>query len=171
MLTRRGGIRGLARALKQGALGLQAVDQNQRLRGVYVPFFGKLASTERAAATLAVRQGYPVAISSCVRIGKGFRFRIQLHEVIQVTVPANKEDVAAHVIQLVLRINQRLEKAILTYPEQYLWIHDRYRTQPETNPELPIQPLPSASDPSSSDDGAGDAAPKLGRLDLDSEAV
>jgi KDO2-lipid IV(A) lauroyltransferase len=129
--SRRGGIRGLARALKNGAGVMQAVDQNQRLRGIFVPFFGKIASTERAAATLAVRQGYPVAICSCFRKGKGFKFQAVVHEVIQPEVPTDKTDVVPDVIQLVQRINGVLEQAILSHPEQYLWVHDRYRTQPE----------------------------------------
>ena len=128
---RRGGFRPLATALKNGAVAVHAVDQNQRLRGLFVPFFGKIASTERAAATLAVRRGYPVAICTFARVGWGFRFRAVIHEVIQMEVPTDKQDIAPEVRRLVIRINRAIEKAILAYPEQYLWVHDRYRTQPE----------------------------------------
>lgn len=128
---RRGGLRGLARALKRGAVGIQAIDQNQRLRGVFVPFFGKLASTERAAATLAVREGYPVAICYSPRVGKGFRFKAVVQTTIHPERPQSKEDVPALVEDLVRKINAGLEEAILAHPEQYLWIHDRYRTQPK----------------------------------------
>lgn len=131
--SRRGGLRGLSRALKEGAVGMQVVDQNQRLRGVFVPFFGKQASTERSAATLAVRKGYPVAICTCVRKGFGFQFHVHVEEMIEPESVAAHGDVAAAVKRLVLRINQRLEKAILRHPEQYLWAHDRYRTQPDEN--------------------------------------
>jgi KDO2-lipid IV(A) lauroyltransferase len=129
--SRRGGIRAISRALEAGAVGIQAVDQNQRLRGVFAPFFGKLASTERAAATLAVRKGYPVAICFCPRVGHGFRFRAEISELIQPETPLHREDTAVAVMRLVRRINKALEEAILRHPEQYLWIHDRYRTQPE----------------------------------------
>ena len=125
---RRGGIRGLARAMKNGATGLQVVDQNQRLRGVHVPFFGKMASTERGAATLAVRSGYPVAICFCPRVGSGFRFKAKVGKIIYPKVARNGS-VAYRAKELVREINAGLEEGILAYPEQYLWAHDRYRTQ------------------------------------------
>ena len=131
---RRGGIRAISRALDTGSVGLQAVDQNQRLRGVFAPFFGKLASTERAAATLAVRKGYPIAVCFCLRVGTGFKFRTEVCDVIQPEPTTDGEDSAIAVSRLVRRINTSLEKAILRYPEQYLWTHDRYRTQPD-NPQ------------------------------------
>lgn len=129
--SRRGGIRGLARALKNGAVGIQAVDQNQRLRGVFVPFFGRIASTERAAATLAVRKGYPVVVAFCPRVGRGFRFRFEIAKVIYPQRATNGTDISEAVEQLVVEINKVLEEGIRRYPEQYLWIHDRYRTQPD----------------------------------------
>lgn len=129
--ARRGGIRGLARALRDGAVGIQAVDQNQRLRGVFVPFFGKIASTERAAATLAVRKGYPVVVAFCPRVGRGFKFRFEIGKVIQPEPITSTTDISEAVKRLVLEINKVLEQGIRRYPEQYLWIHDRYRTQPD----------------------------------------
>lgn len=124
---RRGGLRGLMKALARGCVGLQAVDQNQRKRGIFVPFFGKLASTERSAAALAVRKGYPVMTGTCRRIGSGFRFKTYIDELIYPESTGNlEEDVKA----LVTQINARLEQHILAASEQYLWIHNRYRTRP-----------------------------------------
>ena len=128
--SRRGGIRGLARALRRGAVCLQVVDQNQRLRGAFVPFFGRIASTERSAATLAVRQGYRVAMCSCIRTGVGFRFEIRFHREFE-PEPVLDGDTSAAVLRLVRKINAGLEEAILAAPEQYCWIHERYRTQPK----------------------------------------
>lgn len=126
---RRGGIRGLARALEAGRVGLQAVDQNQRLRGIFVPFFGEIASTERAAATLALRKGYPVCVGCAVRTGVGFRFRLFTFPPIR---PVSTGDREADIESLVREINARLEELVLRHPEQYLWIHDRYKTRPPT---------------------------------------
>ena len=128
---RRGGIRGLARALKNGAFVIQAVDQNQRLRGLFVPFFGKVASTDRAAASLAVRERRPIIVCSCIRTGRGFRFRYRVHRILRPRSPVDRGDVARAVEELVEQTNRCLEDVILTYPDQYLWVHDRYRTQPD----------------------------------------
>jgi len=124
---RRGGIRGLMKALARGCVGLQAVDQNQRRRGVFVPFFGKLASTERSAATLALRKGYPVMTGTCRRVGSGFRFKTFIDELIYPEVTGDLEE---DVKRLARKINERLEQHILAAPDQYLWIHNRYRTRP-----------------------------------------
>lgn len=125
---RRGGVRGLARALADGHVGLQAVDQNQRLRGVFVPFFGQLASCERAAVTLALRFGYPLVVGAALRVGSGFRFRFVLSGPCRLVVTGDR---AADLRAGVLRVNQEIERLVRMAPEQYLWIHDRYRTQPK----------------------------------------
>ncbi len=126
---KRGGIRGLIRAMERGCVGIQAVDQNQRLRGVFVPFFGEVASTERAAATLALRKGYPMVVASIIRIGGGFRFRFVADEPFHAKSTGNLN---ADVTATAAEINRRLERHILASPEQYLWIHDRYRRRPES---------------------------------------
>jgi KDO2-lipid IV(A) lauroyltransferase len=127
LLPRRGGIRRLIREVLAGGIGLQAVDQNQRLRGMFVPFFGEPASTERAAATLAVRKRVPIVVGACLRRGNRFRFRLRLETI---PLPPRTGDPDADVRACIAAINSRLERLILDDPEQYLWIHDRYRTQP-----------------------------------------
>ncbi len=124
---RRGGIRGLAKAVAAGAIGLQVVDQNQRLRGVFAPFFGEIASCERAAVSLALRHRYPIMVGAALRIGHGFRFRMVASEPFELVHTGDKgKDLYAAVLQ----VNARIEAMIRQAPEQYLWIHDRYRTKP-----------------------------------------
>lgn len=125
---RRGGIRGLQKAMAQGGVGLQVVDQNQRLRGVFAPFFGRLASCERAAATMALRHGYPIIVGVALRQGRGFRFQLVSSEPFSLVATGDK---AKDLLAAVVRINGELEALIRRAPEQYLWIHDRYRTQPK----------------------------------------
>jgi KDO2-lipid IV(A) lauroyltransferase len=125
---RRGGIRKLAAALQRGCVGLQVADQHQRLRGVRVPFFGELASTERSGVSLALRGGYPILIGNCERIGPGFRFRLILSEPF---VPKSTGDREEDVRRTVAEVNRRLEEHILAFPDQYLWIHNRYRSRPQ----------------------------------------
>lgn len=124
---RRGGIRDLAKALDAGQVGLMVVDQNQRLRGVFAPFFGEIASNERGAVTLALRRGYPIVVAVALRRGRGFSFEFVAAEpfVLERTGDKQKDLYAA-----VVRVNQTIEHIVRRAPEQYLWIHDRYRTQP-----------------------------------------
>jgi Kdo2-lipid IVA lauroyltransferase/acyltransferase len=147
---RRGGIRGLAKALETGGIGLQVVDQNQRLRGVFAPVFGEIASCERAAVSLALRRGYPIIVGGTLRVGRGFRFRLVVCEPFVLQRTGHKPtDVYHGVVQM----NQRLEELIRQAPEQYLWIHDRYRTQPPPG----FDPLAHAADEGNADDAFADA--------------
>lgn len=122
---RRGGIKGLAEALARGCIGLMVVDQHQRLRGVMAPLFGHDASCERAAASLALRHGYPIVVGYAHRLGLGFRFRMVAAPAF---VPQASSDKHADLYHVVVEINRRLEQHILAGAEQYLWIHNRYRT-------------------------------------------
>ncbi len=124
---RRGGFRDLARAMEAGSVGLQVVDQNQRLRGVFAPFFGKIASCERAAVSLALRRRYPILVGTALRKGYAFRFELVLDDPF---VPERTGDKQADLLRAVTEVNARLERLIRRAPEQYVWIHDRYRTQP-----------------------------------------
>ena len=113
-----------------GGVGLQVVDQNQRLRGVFAPFFGRIASCERAAVSLALRRGYPIVVGAALRRGCGFRFDLVAAEPFS---PQKTGDKQRDLLQAVSEVNRRLEQLIRRAPEQYLWIHDRYRTQPEAS--------------------------------------
>lgn len=125
---RRGGFRDLTKALESGSVGLQVVDQNQRLRGVFAPFFGRRASCERAAVSLALRHGYPIVVGAALRRGRRFRFDLVSTEVF---VPERTGDKQQDLLRAVGKVNRQLEQLIRRAPEQYLWIHDRYRTQPK----------------------------------------
>ncbi|MCA8977315.1 MAG: hypothetical protein KDC98_21515 [Planctomycetes bacterium] len=146
--ARRGGLRDLAAAMERGACGLQVVDQNQRLRGVFAPFFGEIASCERAAVTLALRHGYPLVAGVGYRVGPGFRFRLALHEPF---VPTKTGDRALDLYNGVVEVNRRLEEMIRRAPEQYLWIHDRYRKKPPPGWQ-------AGDDGAGDEDGDGDGA-------------
>lgn len=125
---RRGGVRGLAAAMRNGSVGLQAADQYQRMRAVRVPFFGEMASTERSSVTLALREGYPIVVGRCERVGPGFRFRVIFSDPFRPEVTGDHEE---DVRRAAAEVNRRMEEHILACPDQYLWIHDRYRRSRE----------------------------------------
>lgn len=126
---RRGGIRSVAKALLDGESALFAADQNQRLRGVFVPFFGKLAATERAPVRLALGGGYPIVVGGAIRLGPGLRFRLRI---VDVFVPGHGDGNTREerVYNGILRMNRGFETLILEQPEQYFWVHNRFRTRP-----------------------------------------
>jgi KDO2-lipid IV(A) lauroyltransferase len=150
---RRGGIRDLANALARGGVGLQVVDQNQRLRGVFAPFFGEIASNERSAASLALRHGYPIVVGVALRRGRGFRFDFVAAEPF---VLERTGDKARDLYTAVVRINRTIERLVRLAPEQYLWAHDRYRTK-----------APASAAVRGADEDADDAADEASERAID----
>ena len=113
------------RALREGrTVGLVA-DQDARARGVFVPFFGRAASTFRGPAVLALRSGAPVLAASAVRRDDG-RYRIRLRRVPIPEAATDEEREWA----LTAALAAALEAAIREHPSQYLWHHRRWKTRP-----------------------------------------
>jgi KDO2-lipid IV(A) lauroyltransferase len=123
--------RELLRTLRAGKLLALLIDQDTRVQSVFVPFFGRLAATPRAAAELTLRTGAALIAGYCQRVGAGPRYRITLREVIPVVSQDTSQDVHA----LTAELTRDIESAIRRYPEQWVWMHQRWRTQPETSTE------------------------------------
>ena len=88
-------------------------------RGPLLSFLGRPARTVTSAARLAIRTGCPVAVGSFVRIAP-YRYRFVGGDPI-VFARDEDRDRATQVL------NDRLSDAIRRYPEQYLWMHRRWR--------------------------------------------
>lgn len=130
VLPRRGGMKD-ARAViaAGGCLGL-LLDQRARSKPVLAPFFGRPARCDRSAGVLVKRLGAPVLVGACVRLAP-LRWKTVCHTVLW------PEDLSgSSPREVATRINQELERLILEWPDQYFWLHDRYRDTPlEMPPE------------------------------------
>ncbi len=87
--------------------------------GALLKFFGRPARTFTSATRLAMRTGLPIIVGSFVRIAP-YRYRVVCGSPLRFA----KTDDRDRCTQL---LNDRLEEAIRKYPEQYLWIHRRWR--------------------------------------------
>ena len=111
----------LIRALKnKQAVGLVA-DQNAGPFAVFVDFFGKTAATQPGPAKLALRFGAPMVVGAAIRTGPG-QFRVLARQ-----VKIKQDDTVESLTQRHVKI---LEEFIRQYPEQYFWIHRRWKTRP-----------------------------------------
>jgi len=100
------------------------IDQDTRVQGAFVPFFGRPAHTPTAAASLALRFQAPVVVSWAHRVGG----RHELHvERLDVQPTGNDE---ADTLALTAELNRRLEGAIRAHPEQWVWMHRRWKQRP-----------------------------------------
>lgn len=94
------------------------MDQFSR-NGALLKFMGRPARTFTSATRLAMRTGYPIVVGSFVRIAP-YQYRLVGGEPVRFA----KGDDRNACTQL---LNDRLEAAIRKYPEQYLWVHRRWR--------------------------------------------
>ena len=127
LITRRQAVRETLRALKGGyAVGFFA-DQNAGREGVFVNFFGKPASAVRGPATLALKTGAPLLLSMDIRQPDD-RHHVIITPEIDLDISGDLErDVqtnTAHILKI-------LETYIRQYPDQWLWTHNRWKTQPD----------------------------------------
>lgn len=114
------------RSLRRGHVIALVADQDARHRGVFVPFFGRPASTYRGPAVLALRTGAPVFIGTAVRRDDG-GYHVRLRRI--PTPPAGK-DPGQREWELTASLAAALEAAVREAPEQYLWHHRRWKTEP-----------------------------------------
>jgi len=121
--------RAMIRCFKQGKLLGILVDQDTKVQGVFVPFFGRPAFTPRAAGDLAVRFRAPVVVGWCRRRGPrpGDGHEIDVVELPHEDEPTDKE---AESLRITAAGTLALEGAIRRNPAEWVWMHRRWRRQP-----------------------------------------
>ncbi len=128
VLPRRGAMQDAPRVLEAGGTIGLLLDQRARKKPVLAPFFGRPARCDRSSAVLLRRWKVPVAIFACYLREKPLTYVLEFHDVIW---PAEIEGEAPEAI--VGRVNRAMEASILRHPEQYFWLHDRYKDTPLPN--------------------------------------
>lgn len=117
----------ILRALRSGRGVAILVDQNvQEGDGIFVDFFGRPAATTTVAAALAVKTGCPLVPVRAVALPDG-RYRAICDPPIEWTPSGDRtRDIA----RLTQRMTTIIEGWIREQPEQWLWMHRRWKTQP-----------------------------------------
>ncbi|HAZ7572808.1 lysophospholipid acyltransferase family protein [Legionella sp. PATHC032] len=113
-------------ALRNKELILFTLDQHAKLEnksGIAVEFFGLHAGTYRSLAFFAHKHQTPVVPVSGYRLHNG-KHVIKFHPEIEWEFHVDKEQA---IYRNTLRYNQMLEKLILEYPEQWWWVHRRWK--------------------------------------------
>lgn len=117
-------MRGMVRALKKNKVVWYAPDQDfGRRYSVFATFFGVQAATVPATARIAKMSGASVLPYVPRRLSDG-RYQIEFSPMLE-NFPTEDELTDAQ------RINDWVEAQVRKFPEQYLWVHRRFKTQPE----------------------------------------
>ncbi len=116
----RAGALGMIRATQRGVFAAGLIDQDTDVRAVMVPFFGQKVSTPNGLVTLAQRYGCKICSIFIFRKPDG-RFKII----------AEAFDHLESEYDILCEYHRRLEALIRMYPEQWIWVHKRWRTTSE----------------------------------------
>jgi KDO2-lipid IV(A) lauroyltransferase len=131
-------VRKAFRQLQRGKVLWYAADQDNGPRhSVFADFFGRPAASITATTTFASVNKSAVIFLSHYRTDDNQRYELIFSEALQ-DYPTGDEQ------QDVLRINALIEAAIRVAPDQYIWLHRRFKTRPEGMPD-PYQRKPSTT--------------------------
>lgn len=126
MLTKRGSSQEIDELLKRGGtLGLLG-DQDAGSRGCWVDFFGKPASTHKAVGLFTLSGGVPTAVCASIR-RRPLHFELCVSEVID---PEDQDFAYGSLPELTGWYTNRLEELVRETPEQYWWVHRRWKSKP-----------------------------------------
>jgi KDO2-lipid IV(A) lauroyltransferase len=113
-------------ALRRGGKVATLADQDAGPRGVFVDFFGRPASAHKAVALMALEFDAVLLVVGVPRTRAGYR--ITCEEVIDPRDFAGRPDAVRAITQ---HYHAALERLIRRHPEQYFWLHRRWKTRPK----------------------------------------
>jgi len=113
----------LKRALREGRSVGMLPDQST-MKGLSLYFFGRQASTTPLPALLAISCKRPIVTVACCRKPDGRHYELFIGEPIW---PDSSEDKRAEIIRLTEAMTRSMEDVIRRYPDQYLWMHNRWK--------------------------------------------
>jgi KDO2-lipid IV(A) lauroyltransferase len=121
--------RRLARGLKDNKVNALLIDQDIKdVPGTFTPFFGRPAWTPTGAAMFSIRMSSPVVPGFIHRTPNG-KHIAEFHPSLPTPTDGSKED---KIEELTASATAMIEKQIRAHPEQWVWMHRRWRRRPET---------------------------------------
>lgn len=119
----------MVRVVKNNEILIVQVDQDARKHGIYVDFFGRPASTHRSPAILSLKYGTPIVVADIFREGG-------LHHCVlsDPILPESFRNLPDPVRALTQAYTAKFEECVRSHPDQWFWLHDRWKTA-ERRPE------------------------------------
>jgi KDO2-lipid IV(A) lauroyltransferase len=126
--------RGLLSAMKAGETVGILMDTNMTPpQGVFVPFFGVPACTASGLARVALHTDASVIPAFTIWDGELGKYRVHFAPALVLTRTGNEE---ADVIENTALFTRVIEDYVRKYPEQWLWVHRRWKTRPAGEPSI-----------------------------------
>jgi KDO2-lipid IV(A) lauroyltransferase len=119
-------IHAIIKSLNRGEMVALLMDQNvDWYEGVFVDFMGHRACTNKGLALFALKTGAPVVPVFMVREKSGLRAEFG-PEIVTVKTGDRQKDIETNTQEY----NRVIENFVRRYPEQWFWIHQRWKTKP-----------------------------------------
>ncbi len=112
------------KVLRRGEVLAMLIDQDIDVDGLFVPFFGVPAHTPRGAAAFALRSGAAI-VPLAIHMQPDGSHRITVLPALEKPPAALPE--AERVDELTRRCSRAVESLVRIYPQQWVWVHDRWR--------------------------------------------
>lgn len=125
LLAKHGDFANMRKVLETGGLLATLADQDAGQRGLFVDFFGRPASTHKAVAILALEHKVPMVVCGTPRMGDKYHFLA-----IDIIFPEDYENSPDPVRAITQRFTAGLEAMVRESPEQYFWVHRRWKHAP-----------------------------------------
>lgn len=127
VISKKNAMKEILKCLKRNELVAILMDQNtSRDEGIFVDFFGKKACTTPVIAILTLRTGASVIPTFLIREDTG-KFKLIFEKEVEI-IPSG--DYRKDIERYTLIFTRVIESAVRKYPEQWLWLHRRWKTQP-----------------------------------------
>lgn len=125
-ISKQVGMRGMLRTLKKKEILALLPDQHYSRNVHFVRFFGRLVSTAPGMGALARHTGADVVFAQSYKVGR-FRYRVRFHP-LDLPPPGSNEEY--ELLAASQQFMDLLEEAVRSHPEQYFWMHNRWRPPP-----------------------------------------
>ena len=133
LLAKHGDFDQMEKILADGGLLATLADQDAGQRGLFVDFFGRPASTHKAVALLALEHKVPLVVVGTPKVDG--KFSIWMVDVIY---PEDYEHAPDPVREITQHFTTGLETMIRETPEQYFWVHRRWKHAPPVRRKKPL---------------------------------
>jgi len=141
IVEKHGALASMARVIKSGGCFAVLVDQDARHHGIFVDFLGLPAATTSSVATLAHRYGVPILIGYARRVAPGFRHEVRVSEPIFPDPALSRDEDVRRITQA---YSDKIAGFVRESPDQWLWVHRRWKTRPEGEAPAAAPPAPAA---------------------------
>lgn len=123
-------MRRLLKSLSQNGIAGILLDQNVALaEGVFVDYFGVPACTNKGPALLAEASGAAMVPTFIMREGRGHR--LVIGKEVELRYSGDRE---ADALENTARCTRVIEEVVRKHPEQWFWVHRRWKTRPQSQP-------------------------------------